>query len=217
MKNPRLAAWSKSTNMFAWVKITHNLKYRFKEDRPLLMVIASYLAFFNKNFMTRYVTTVRNTIYWVSRKRMRESTLFHELQHVMDSRWLTYPLFGFLYTFPNNCAIFSLLTILAIWNPWHWLWLLTLPLVLCPSPGRTWAELRGYALSMYVKYQQDGRLSEEYINFLVQVFTGPDYLFMWPFKNDIRKRINKLVHLIETDRLELPAVKVWKNYQSQNR
>ena len=84
-----------------------------------LMRLLSKLLFFNKNFMSRYITVIGNTVYvptkdWVKEDAYRALSVFcHEWVHMKDNRRLG-PFFKLLYLSPQ---IFSFLAVLGFWNP----------------------------------------------------------------------------------------------------
>ena len=107
-----------------------------------MMKFLSKLLFFNKSFMTGYVTTWYPHIYvpklpWKYKNNLPAiATLAHEWVHLHDRRRLGW-LFNFLYMMPQCFFIFGLL---AFWNLWFLLFFLfILPI---PSPGRAWGNPR---------------------------------------------------------------------------
>ena len=117
-----------------------------------LMRVLSFVLFFNKVFMTRYITTIYPKVYvpelpWAPDKPLgRLSILAHEYVHLKDRQRLGL-LFNILYLSPQ---IFALLSLGAIWNMW---WLLALLFLLpLPSPGRAWLEMRGYRMTMAINW-----------------------------------------------------------------
>ena len=70
------------------------------------------------------------------------------------------------------------------------LWLLAVVVCLAPipAPGRYWAELRGYMMSIHWKVWTGERVN---IDRLVYQFTGPPYYFMWPFKKRVEKKLRR--------------------------
>lgn len=70
----------------------------------------------------------------------------------------------------------------------HTLWMLA-PLVFLapiPAPGRAWAELRGYRMSVFMELVMFGKTR---IETKVRKFTGPSYYWMWPFPKPVRKKL----------------------------
>tara|TARA_Y100000034_G_scaffold86397_1_gene103598 strand:+ start:824 stop:1522 length:699 start_codon:yes stop_codon:yes gene_type:complete len=181
-----------------------NFKIVQKED-SFLMKTLSFFLFFNKRFMTNYITTIYPNIYvprwWGRRSKKWNSveleTLAHEYVHLYDRKRLGW-LFNVLYLSPQ---IFALLAFGAIWNPW---WLLCLLFLLpLPSLGRTWLEFRAYKIGLLTRYwilcSYKNKTEEKYWNFInnegvnwvVKQFSSSAYYYMFPFENFLRKRFIK--------------------------
>jgi len=60
-----------------------------------------------------------------------------------------------------------------------------------PAYFRMKEELDGYTMSMAVNWWRTGFISATYIAWVAEQFTGPGYYFMWPFKRNIKNRLNK--------------------------
>jgi hypothetical protein len=139
---------------------------------------------FERTYMTRYTTVIGKTIATPS-KRVSTPVLMHEAQHIEDLNWLL----RIAYLLPNALAPLALL---SIWYS-HW-WLLCAAFLVCPSPGRAWAELRGYTVSLAAQYRHTGgNVPATYITWLTSQFTGPTYLWMWPFKGWVTRYFNKRI------------------------
>ena len=160
--------------------------FRIEDKRKSpLMRLLSKLLFFNKTFSTGYVTTLYPKVYvpelpWREKDHVAAiATLAHEYVHLKDRKrmWL---FFNFLYLFPQNLALFSLL---GVYNPWWYLCLLFfLPI---PSPTRAWLEFRGYRMTLAVweYFLQDRLDAGKYVNSIVdRNFAGSAYYWMFPFK-----------------------------------
>ena len=84
------------------------------------MKILGTILFFNKTFMTGFITTVGYTVYWPSREKLESSglgalsTLAHEYRHAQDAKKITRVLFGFLYLLPQILALPGLLFTLIL-------------------------------------------------------------------------------------------------------
>jgi hypothetical protein len=168
------------------------------------MKFLSVVLFFNKGFLTRYITTLYPRIYvpslpWNPNKPVsRIATLAHEYVHMYDRRRLGW-IFNILYLSPQ---IFSLLTIGAFWNMW---WLLALLFLLpLPSPGRTWLEFRGYRMTAAVQWWLTG--NEVNTVWIEQQFTGSAYYWMFPFKRFMERRIVKAIENIKSDKFLPPEI-----------
>tara|TARA_Y100000034_G_scaffold121729_1_gene166326 strand:+ start:321 stop:971 length:651 start_codon:yes stop_codon:yes gene_type:complete len=173
-----------------------------KESR--LMKLLSVVLFFNKDFLTRYITTIYPYIYvpslpWYPNKPVgRISILAHEYVHLYDRKRLGW-LFNILYLSPQ---IFAPLALGAFWNLW---WLLALLFLLpLPSPGRTWLEFRGYRMTAAIHWWLNGQRVNTV--WLEQQFTGSAYYWMFPFKRFITNRILKAVENIENDKYLPPEI-----------
>ena len=122
----------------------------------------------------------------------------HEGQHSIDAKNLTFPLFALIYGFPQILALLAVpLAIVLVLATGSWLGLLgLLALALAapiPAPGRVWAELRGYRVSLSSLYWYEGipaDLEQPYIEEFFSYFYGPSYYFMgWLGKGYIKKRL----------------------------
>lgn len=160
------------------------------------MKLIAKVLFFNKTFMTSYITTIGNTVYWPS---MAESfgdnpegdfaVLFHEGQHGADSQSVPI-LYEVAYLAPQILAIFCLLAFLAIWLSPYWV-LAVLALVLAsplPSPGRMQIEMRAISCNIAFWVWTRGGVSQQSIEGFTRMFTTADYYFMWPLKRYCMKR-----------------------------
>lgn len=177
-----------------------HLKISYK-DQSTLMKILGVVLFFNKDFMGRYSTTIGSTVYFPSKKWVLENRnasakiLAHELVHIADSKSMWGFVFSYSYLFPQILASLALVSIFG-----SFLWLLFLIFLLpFPSPTRTFFELRGYAVSDFITFKQTRKFIPT--DFLVSQFTTSKYYFMWPFKEDLLKRITNNRNLILTNRL----------------
>ena len=179
-----------------------------RKSKSDLMGFLSMLLFFNRHFLTKYVTTIYPRVYvpdsWGRSKRGHQvelSVLAHEYVHLYDRKRLGW-LFNILYLSPQ---IFALGTLGAFWNVW---WLLCLFFLLpLPSPGRAWLEFRGYRMNLAIFYWTNKR--ECGINWIVKEFTSSNYYFMMPFGKYIRKKFEKAFEDIKRNKLtpELMEVK----------
>jgi len=178
-----------------------------EKSESLWMKILSKVLFFTPDFMTRFTTTFYPKVYIPSRARWEANNFFsiitaaHEYVHLSDRKRLSY-LFNFLYTSPQVLAVFALLSPI---NLWFLLFLLCLLPI--PSPGRAWAELRGYRMSMAVYYWLSG---ERYsVEFMIHQFISSNYYWMFPFRSILKKAFNREYEKIVADDLapELREVK----------
>tara|TARA_Y100001973_G_C5208914_1_gene343838 strand:+ start:5273 stop:5902 length:630 start_codon:yes stop_codon:yes gene_type:complete len=189
--------------------MTQNIKgfeIRSKED-SFLMKFLSYIIFFNKGFMTRFVTTFYPHVYvpklpWNEDNNLGAiATLAHEWVHLYDRQRLGW-FFNFLYLFPQCLFVLGLL---GIWNPWfYFFFLFILPF---PSPGRAWAEFRGYRMTIAAYYWMTGMRID--VKSVVDHFVNSNYYFMWPFRGWLMRKFQKECVKIQNDVLtaELTIVK----------
>jgi len=166
-----------------------------------LMKVLSVLLFFNKRFMTEYITTIGTTVYWPDWETVRSSrnpigvfrTLFHEVQHASDYRdskfW-----FVVSYLSPQIWALLALLSLLSFLGTLTPLAFLAFLVLLAPIPSidRTRYELRGSSCTMaWNMWRGVGLLDEKYKERLTKRFSGPDYYFMWPLKKSFHRMLEK--------------------------
>jgi len=163
-----------------------------KKESPLLRVL-SKLLFFNKKFLTGYVTTLYPKVYvpelpWRAKDHVAAmATLAHEYVHLKDRKrmWL---FFNFLYLFPQNLAPFALLGAFGNSPLWYLFLLFLLPI---PSPTRAWLEFRGYrmTLAVWAHFLQDKLDTGRFVNSIVdRNFASSAYYWMFPFKRYLIKK-----------------------------
>jgi len=165
---------------------------RYPKDKYALMRFLNFFVrVFNKDFMTGYITTIGRKIYWPSEPDADAfDTQAHECQHVWD--WKRLPiLYDIGYLSPQIWCLLSLGAFAVFANIWALFCLLTLPFV-APLPGyfRMRIEMRGYAMTMAVTHWRSGTWPD--MEWLGSKFWGMDYFWMWPFKNNVRKRLQKI-------------------------
>jgi hypothetical protein len=173
-----------------------NKKFRVKfKDKSFFMKFLGVLLFFNKRFMTGYITTIGNTVYFPSEERYRKypdnsfSILAHEYVHLCDGGFW----FSLSFLMPQIFTVFALAAFGAFYNLWFLLALAALVFALpIPAYWRMKWELRGYAMAMALDIWENGIVSESKKESLSARFTGPDYYFMWPFRKSIMARLNEL-------------------------
>lgn len=182
----------------------YEIKIAFK-DESFLMKLLGLLLFFTKSFMTKFTTTLNNTVYFPSREWLEKNEhaatriLAHEVLHIHDRKKLnkrgTVILYPFLYLFPQILAVFSLLAFLAFVNI-NWLFCLLFLLCLAPipAPGRFYLESRGYTMNMFIRsldaaYGHYWYNAEVHAHVIADYFTGPFYYYMWPFHDHVVKTL----------------------------
>jgi hypothetical protein len=177
-------------------------KIRYK-NTSLFMRILGKLMFFNKSFMTNYITTIGKTIYFPSNKWLEanyDSALvvaMHEFIHIWDSEesWQKnkLPTFAITYLAPQILGIFSLASFLAFVDM-RFLFALVFVVFLFPwpSPWRTKWEVNGYAMNMvYHSFCQGaGYNAREGAEIAAEQFTSSNYYWMSRDKDAV---INQLL------------------------
>lgn len=165
-----------------------NIKYK---DESLGMKILGKALFFNKTFMTEYITTIGSTVYFPSRKYIDSRPLsssiilMHEMVHINDSKKLGF-LYPLLYLSPQIlCPILGLIFLLFSWKLALFSLIFLLPF---PAYFRMKFEKRAYFASLYilkalsVRYGFASMLRTNKDYFLKQFKTSA-YYYMWVFKD----------------------------------
>lgn len=191
-------------------EVTHKYSPHFTiRDKAHKQGLYAFLSFFaqifNPNMDTKFLTQVLHEC-WVPPGFLNYpdshviQAIAHETFHEYDRKKMSVPVAFFLYAFPQILAPLALLSILAIWFGLGWLACLGFLLFLLPlpAPGRMWLEIRAYRVNMmFLKYVT--QVSEEGIRGMAvhysTHFTGPNYYFMWPFRNHIIGLLLKEVKL----------------------
>jgi len=159
-----------------WVQVVEKLEAEFpdfkvvvKDESKLMRLFGALLKWFNPEFMERFTTTLGYTIYVPKNIIGTEGgadILLHEAVHLRDSKK---------------------------WKLLYYLSYVILPIG--PSFRAIW-ELRAYTESMQIEYNKFGYVTDNTIDFIASQFTGPGYLFMFPFPKTIdrilRKRAGKM-------------------------
>lgn len=173
-----------------------NFEVRFK-DQSTFMKILGKLLFFNKRFMTNYITVIGTKVYWPTKERFEQYplgsflTLAHEYVHIMDYKRNPVQ-FVLGYLFPQIKAILALLAVLAVVSPWFLLALLfLLALAPWPAPFRKKTEMRGFGMSIKARSWLGWEITEDRMNHYVEQFTSSAYYFMWPFSKLVRKELTE--------------------------
>lgn len=178
----------------------YDVKIAFKNESKFMRIL-SWLLFFNKKFMTSYITVIGKTVYFPSRSWLdsnRDSAaqiLCHEFVHISDEENVGSLAFRLSYLFPQWLGVFALASIFV--GPWALIFLFfLLPL---PAPFRTFWELRGYAMTDAVFFTRYKQFSD--IDFLTKQFATSSYYFMWPFRKSLLAEIEKNRENIRLGRL----------------
>lgn len=181
-----------------------SLQVKYK-DQSAFMKILGTILFFNKTFMTDYVTTIGNTIYIPNVNYMKlhpvsGSVVFlHELVHIYDSGKMSRPVFTFLYLLPQILALFMIPLFFVI--QW-WIVLILMAVCLAPIPAyfRMVFEKRAYISSVYTlnslgKLKNFNPMLKTQVGFFVSRFKDSYYYFMWPF--DVTPDFNNAVAKVQ--------------------
>ena len=173
----------------------------------------------NPGYMTDFWTTLGS---WTARPTMCESgatdtewqVVLHEGQHANDSKAIGSVVFGFLYLFPQIIGILGVLfgLVLAVAvplgaSPWLLLSLASLITLLpLPALGRAYLEMRGYTVSLAVSFW-NGDLGDEesFLEWLDEMFNGPSYYYMLPFKNVSRWYFSNKLQELKTNTITLDS------------
>lgn len=116
-------------------------------------------------------TTMGNKIWFPSEAYVQEhlpaNTLEHEWVHMKDAQTF----FGWLSFLPAvlNRMLFSVVYLVVL--PW-------------PGFVRAYAELRAYRRSLELVPEEK---HEQYKAWVLEQFTGPSYLYMWPFPKQVER------------------------------
>lgn len=185
------------------------LKIKYKSE-SLLMKIIGFIIFFNRSFMTKYITTIGSTIYFPNKQELENEKsnkylkiLTHEVQHIHDSNGFWKSLaFNLGYLFPQSLAPLMLIFCAIYW--WLGLILFAIFLLPLPAPFRKYLELRGYCISLFMSNMTMAGSSPTYRKLILQQyiydinsqFTTGAYYFMWPFgvKTDLEDAIDDIVN-----------------------
>ena len=178
----------------------YDVKIAFKDESKFMRML-SMILFFNKDFMTRYITVIGKTVYFPSRTWLKKNravaarSLCHEFVHISDEKNVGSLVFRISYLFPQCMALFALASLFV--GPKALLFLLfLLPL---PAPFRTFWELRGYAMTDAVLHSKTGRFASN--EWITRQFTTSKYYYMWPFKKSLQREIAKNRDAIRAERL----------------
>lgn len=171
-----------------------DLQVKYKNE-SFLMKLLGMIMFFNPSFMTNFITTIGNTVYFPTKEMVEEDNssairvLAHEYVHMRDSQRYSNFIFVIMYLFPQILAPLALL-LLLVWWPLAIVGFLLL-LAPLPAPGRKLLELNGYRMSLFMTnyfLEEDGfslgereNILKSYVDPLNNHFTSFNYYVMWPF------------------------------------
>lgn len=162
-----------------------DLEIKFKDQDPFMKFLGM-LMFFNPEFMTSFVTTIGNTIYWPNKenleRRSASEVFIHECIHLYDDKKSGFA-FKLGYLFPQILALPMLLLLFVM------TWKIVVPLaLLClapwPAPWRAKAERKAYFVSMRAGYELFGVDPELSGPHYAKNFKNSSYYWMMPFGED---------------------------------
>jgi len=197
-------------------------KIRYKDESRWQRFVGK-LAFFNRKYMTNFVTTSGPNVWYPSRKFIQESKirafkiLAHEYVHMLDRK--KHPIvFEMVYAAPQWLMLFVFLSLLAIWFSNWWLTALTSLIFLAPWPafGRAILEIRGYGMSIAINIWRHGSVLDSTKENIENNFTGWNYYKMWPFKETVKKWIadyERLTYNIDAIRTDETILEQSEAYQ----
>jgi len=169
-----------------------SIKYK---NESYLMKLLGMVLFFNRGFGSKYITTIGNTIYFPSKQFIENNetssiiVLCHELVHIKQKQ--SVDLFELEYLFPQVISLFSLF---AFFNIYFLLFLLFLLPI--PSITRFMFEYEAYLVTIYCKKKLNLNYNIENI---IKQFTGPDYYFMYPFKDNVKTMLDIGVNMMDNE------------------
>lgn len=181
------------------------LQIKYK-NTSWFMNILGKMVFFNKYFMTTYITTIGSNIYVPNANYFKlhpvsgPIVFMHELVHLYDQKRMGKLWFYLSYFIPQLLIIPSLLLFLISWK----IALILTILFLLPTPSyfRMNLEKRAYLSSIYTLYKLsqtlnfDPHLDTQNADF-VQHFTNGTYYWMWPFKKSIINDFSVATQLVQ--------------------
>lgn len=180
---------------------------RYKDESWSSKVIAVLVWIFNRRYLTDYTTTRYPRVYFPSRAwvkknpRVATKVLLHEFVHLWDRKQEgIWHVFG--YGFPQILFLFFFpIFIVALCIPgsaFKW-WvtgitggLALLSLIPWPAFFRRRAELRGYAMNMAQAHWRYGDIIQGQKEWIAKHFTGPDYFYMWPFRQQVMLSLSRV-------------------------
>lgn len=186
-------------------KYTKNkIKIVKKSDSKLMRLIGWFFSItkINPKFMENYYTTIGSTIYVPDRSlesRISAITLLgvviHECIHIKDNAKYGM-LFNISYLFPQILAVFSLLSLLAIFFSKLWLLCLLFLLWLAPIPSmpRYFWEIRAYRTAFLI-FSDEEIIRSEIRKWISNELTTRYYYWTWPFPKYIDKDLSDMSFL----------------------
>jgi len=182
------------------------------KDESILSKIIGFLIFFNRDYMTKYTTTLGDLVKFPSRKFVEENKwkafkiLAHEYVHILDNDKAPV-MFKILYAAPQWLGLLSLVALLAIWFSNWWLMALVCLIFFVPWPSpRAHLEMRGYSMNIAINMWRHGDIIEKTREWLVEKFIGwPYYKMAWR-ESTVREWIAETEELVHNlDRMKPDA------------
>ena len=178
---------------------------RYKTDyklQKLIGFIFKWILPINRKYMTSYTTTLYPHVYFPNRERVEANpwhyfkVLAHEFVHLYDAKREGSFRFSFKYLAHHSVTVTVLAALTVAGavmhvSPW-WYFFWAASLLPLPAPWRTGYEMRGYAMGLLVDLWRYGEIRQETRDWIADKFTGPDYGWMWPFKANIMRRIERV-------------------------
>lgn len=166
--------------LLGYLEQNHGVRVRYKDSSRLMKLIGKIL-FFNKGFMTDYVTTIGRTVYFPNAEAESWDVLAHEAVHALD--YARRPVrFTLGYLMPQLLAVLAIGALGAFVCTWALLALVfLLALAPFPSPWRLARERRGYRMTVAadcLKWGEKTVMADDYIHWLSDIYTGSGYYFM---------------------------------------
>ena len=189
---------------FACKQTVRGFKIRFKNESRWQKLLG-FLMFWNRGYMTDYISTFFPTVWWPSRPHYSQDAwstfkvLAHEWVHLLDGGkhrvW-----FGFSYISVQVWCVISVFALLSLWfGPWFLFFLAGLLfLAPWPSPWRVKWEVRGYTMGMAINYWKHGSIKESTKDWIVETLTGSGYYFPAWSKLRLWKKLDKAAQQIES-------------------
>ena len=174
------------------------------KSQSKLQILISKVLFFNKEYQTRFTTTLYPKVYLADEISGRTDfgvfrILSHEYVHLNDAhRNLAW--FSASYLFPQLLALISILSLLFFVDL-KFLYFLFALFFAAPWPAyfRRKIEMRGYSMNMAIEYWTKGYISIETKKWIEEQFTGWNYYKMWTSSEDVIRDIKQAEMLIRTN------------------
>ena len=137
-----------------------------KQQATLMRVIGKLLTPVNPTFLDSYVTTVGFTVYMppdLADTERGYQVLRHEAVHVAQyARWRWLFSLSYLFALP---VVFTMRA--------HW-------------------EFEAYAETIRARHEERSIVSDEFLEWVADQFTGSAYLWMCPFRGYVMRRLTKM-------------------------